>query len=194
MKRIFQKEQILTIPNILSLVRLLLIPAIVLLYCVKHLYAEAVALIIFSGFTDIADGIIARRFGMVSDFGKILDPIADKLTQITVIFCIATRVNAMWLLVGMFIIKEIVMLYMGMIAIKKLDAVSSAKWYGKANTVILYIAMISFILFPEMNNTLVYAVVAVTAVSLVISLALYVRFYYMLFKRNEKDTQTVTQL
>lgn len=194
MKRIFQKEQIFTIPNILSLIRLLIIPAIVFLYCVKHLYAEAVALIIFSGFTDIADGIIARRFGMVSDFGKILDPIADKLTQITVIFCIATRVNAMWLLVSMFILKELVMLYMGMVAIKKLDSVSGAKWYGKANTVILYIAMISFILFPEMNHTLVYAVVAVSAVSLVISLALYVRFYYMLFKRNEKDTQTVTQV
>lgn len=182
MNRILKKEQVITLPNLLSMVRLLLIPVIVYLYCFKKMYSFAVLFILISGITDVADGIIARKFNMVSDFGKILDPIADKLTQITVIFCIATRFYAVRLLVGMFIIKEIIMMAMGMAAIKKLDSVNSAKWYGKANTVILYAAMILFILFPDMPDIVSFALVIISACSLTISLVLYVRFYYRLFK------------
>lgn len=186
MKRILKKDQIFTLPNLLSVVRLLLIPLIVYLYCFKKLYGEAVLFIILSGATDIVDGFIARKYNMVSDFGKILDPIADKLTQITVIFCIATRVSAMWLLVVMFIAKELVMMIMGMAAIKKLDSVNSAKWYGKANTVILYAAMILFIIFPQMPKTFSYTLVITCAVSLVISLSLYIHFYYRLFLKEKE--------
>ena len=80
MKKRFSKKEIYTIPNAMSLFRLCLIPFIVYLYWRQKEYA-AVGLIVLSGATDIADGIVARRFHMVSDFGKILDPIADKLTQ-----------------------------------------------------------------------------------------------------------------
>ena len=73
MQKIFQKNQILTIPNLLSLVRLLLIPLIVWLYVGQNHYLAAAAVIVLSGLTDIADGIIARKFHMVSDFGKILE-------------------------------------------------------------------------------------------------------------------------
>ncbi len=181
MKRIFKKDQIFTLPNLLSIIRLMLIPVIVYLYCFEEQYIAAMAIILISGLTDVVDGIIARNFNMVSDFGKILDPIADKLTQITVIFCIANRITQVWLLVGMFIIKEIVMMLMGMAAIKKLDSVNSAKWYGKANTVILYGAMVLFMLFPEMDTLFSSTVVIACAVSLVLSLGLYIRFYYRLF-------------
>lgn len=192
MKRIFKKDQIFTLPNLLSIIRLMLIPVIVYLYCFEEQYIAAMAIIIISGLTDVVDGIIARKFDMVSDFGKILDPIADKLTQITVIFCIATRVSEVWLLVGMFVIKETVMLIMGMVAIKKLDSVNSAKWYGKANTVILYAAMVLFMIFPEMDNAFSSAVVITCAVSLVLSLGLYIRFYYRLFMdfTHNKEKQT----
>ncbi len=196
MNRLLKKDQIFTLPNLLSIIRLLLIPVIVYLYCFEEQYAAAVAIILISGLTDIVDGIIARSFNMVSDFGKILDPIADKLTQITVIFCIATRRTAVWLLVGMFVIKEIVMLIMGMVAIKKLDSVNSAKWYGKANTVILYAAMVLFMIFPEMDNVFLSAIVIVCAVSLILSLGLYIRFYYRLFLNSaaEDHKQTADNL
>lgn len=81
MHRLMKKEQLLTIPNLLSVVRLLLIPLIVWLYCARQEYELAVLFILLSGATDVVDGFIARRFHMVSDFGKILDPVADKLTQ-----------------------------------------------------------------------------------------------------------------
>lgn len=80
MHRVLRKDQILTIPNLLSIVRLCLIPLIIWLYCVKKDYTLAVIVILISGATDIVDGFIARHFNMVSDFGKILDPVADKLT------------------------------------------------------------------------------------------------------------------
>lgn len=89
MNKILKKDQILTIPNFLSLVRLLLIPLIIWLYCTAEYRMISVAVIILSGLTDIADGIIARKFHMVSDFGKMLDPIADKMTQGAILLCLA---------------------------------------------------------------------------------------------------------
>ena len=70
MHRLFRREQILTIPNLLSLFRLLLIPAIIWLYCEKEDYLAAAIMTVLSGLTDIADGIIARKFHLVSDLGK----------------------------------------------------------------------------------------------------------------------------
>ena len=91
MHRIFRKDQVLTIPNLLSVIRLALIPLIVWLYIGKQEYSAAVAVILISGATDIIDGFIARKFNMVSDLGKILDPVADKLTQATVILCLTVK-------------------------------------------------------------------------------------------------------
>ena len=99
MHRILKKDQILTIPNLLSVIRLLLIPVIIWLYCIKKKYALAVGVIVLSGITDVADGIIARTCHMVSDFGKILDPIADKLTQGAIILCLTVQYPLMWVLI-----------------------------------------------------------------------------------------------
>lgn len=74
MKRFFKKNQILTIPNLLSVVRLALIPVIVWLYSYEKNYYAAIGVILLSGATDIIDGWIARHFNMISDFGKAIDP------------------------------------------------------------------------------------------------------------------------
>lgn len=89
-------KQILTIPNLLSVFRILLIPLIVWLYCGKQDYLLAAWVLLLSGVTDIADGFIARHFHMVSDLGKVLDPIADKLTQTVALVCLLTRFRAVW--------------------------------------------------------------------------------------------------
>ena len=75
------KHKIITIPNILSLFRLLLIPVIMWLYIVRKDPLWTTAVLALSGITDIVDGIVARKCHMVSDFGKAFDPVADKLTQ-----------------------------------------------------------------------------------------------------------------
>ena len=90
----------------------------------------------------------------------------------------------------------VAVLVMGMVAIKKLDSVNSAKWYGKANTVILYAAMVLFIIFPKMDNVISSAIVIVCAVSLVLSLGLYIHFYHRLFINSaaENSKQTADSL
>lgn len=74
MHGLFKKENVLTIPNLLSLFRLLLIPVIVWLYCVRQDYRWTIVALAVSGLSDILDGIIARKFNMVSDLGKIRIP------------------------------------------------------------------------------------------------------------------------
>ena len=177
MHRILKKDQILTIPNLLSLVRLAMIPLIVWLYCQQKNYPAAVAVIALSGLTDIADGIIARKFNMVSDFGKILDPIADKLTQAALILCLTTRYELMIPLIIEFVIREFFMLILGYLVIRKTDTVNSSQWFGKLTTVMLYAVMSVLILFHDIPLWCANVMIALCAVTMLISFILYTRFY-----------------
>lgn len=135
------KQKIFTIPNLLSLVRLLLIPVIVWLYREKEAYYWALAVLILSGVTDAADGIIARRWNLVSDLGKALDPVADKLTQIVTLWCLASRFPYLWLPLLLLLAKEIFTGIMSLYAVKKSGKVKDADWHGKLCTALLYGAM-----------------------------------------------------
>ena len=183
MHRILKRDQILTIPNLLSLVRLALIPLIVWLYCLKQEYIWAVAVVVLSGATDVIDGFIARKYNMISDFGKILDPIADKLTQAALIVCLLKRYDWMlWLLV-LFAAKEIIMGISGLVVIKKKDVVNSSQWFGKLTTVVLYGVMILLFLFPGLPEAFANAMIALCAAVIILSLVKYLLFYKRLFSR-----------
>ena len=136
-----RKQQVFTVPNLLSFLRLLLIPVIVWFYCGKEDYGMALAVLILSGVTDVADGIIARKFNLVSDFGKALDPIADKLTQIATMGCLLSRFSYMWLPLGILVVKELFTGAMSLYAVKKSGQVKGADWHGKLCTVLLYAVM-----------------------------------------------------
>ena len=101
------QKKIITIPNILSFIRLCLIPIIVWLFIGKQDYLLAGIFVLISGLTDMVDGWIARTFNMISDFGKVLDPIADKSTQAVVVLLLSTRYPLMWISFSIGIIKEI---------------------------------------------------------------------------------------
>ncbi len=188
MNRIFKKEQIMTIPNLLSTIRLLMIPLIVWLYIGLDNYPAAAGVIIASGITDIADGFIARKFHMVSDFGKILDPIADKATQGTMLLCLMSRYRWMIALIVLFVGKEICMALLGYLAIKKKDSVNSAKWHGKLNTAFLYAVMMALILFPNIPLGVANGLIFLCGCFMIVSLTLYVRFYVHVLKQNDTDT------
>ena len=136
------KHKIITIPNILSLFRLLLIPVIMWLYIVRKDPLWTTAALILSGITDIVDGIIARKCHMVSDFGKAFDPVADKLTQIAMLFCLVSRFKWMLLPLCVMVIKEVTAGILGLLVIRKTGKVDGAVWHGKATTVSLYSMMI----------------------------------------------------
>ena len=185
MHRVFRKNQILTIPNLLSVVRLLLIPVILWLYIGMENNYAAIAVIALSGLTDIVDGRVARKFNMVSDFGKILDPIADKLTQASLILCLTVTYNWMKWLIVLFCVKECAMLTMGYLAIRKRDSVNSAQWHGKLSTALLYGTMCLLILFPGLPLPVVNTLILICAIVIVMSLVLYTRFYIRLFRSDE---------
>jgi len=136
------KHKIITIPNILSLFRLLLIPVIMWLYTVRKDPLWTTIILALSGITDIMDGIIARKCHMVSDFGKAFDPCADKLTQIAMLFCLVTKFKWMLLPLCVMVIKEITAGILGLLVIRKTGNVYGAVWHGKATTVFLYSMMI----------------------------------------------------
>ncbi len=136
------QKKILTIPNILSFFRLCLIPVIVWLYVGKQDYLWTLLILTLSGITDMVDGIIARKFNMISDFGKAFDPVADKLTQMAMLFCLVSRFKYMIIPFILLVVKEVTTGITALISIKRTGTVKGAVWHGKLTTVSLY-AMIA---------------------------------------------------
>ena len=140
------KKDIFSIPNILSFVRILLIPIFVWLYVTAGTSGEyylAAAVVVASGITDFLDGQIARRCNMITEFGKFLDPLADKLTQGTLFLCIAINYPLMWILLAIWLLKDGFMAIMGLVLLKtKQTKLDGARWYGKVCTAIIYIAVL----------------------------------------------------
>lgn len=137
-----KKNQIFTIPNLLSLLRLAMIPLLLWLYLEKEAYLWTAAVMVLSGATDIIDGIIARKYDMVSDFGKALDPIADKLTQIAMLYCLGTTFPEIQILLVLLVVKEVITGIMSLVSIGKTRKVEGAQWHGKVTTVMLYAMII----------------------------------------------------
>ncbi len=181
-----QKKDILTIPNLLSLFRLALIPAIVILYVNEHQYIS-VALIVLSALTDIVDGWIARRFHMISDFGKFLDPVADKLTQVAMLSCLVIRYPWAILLVALLVVKDLFQFIYGLIVLKKTNTMNSAKWFGKVNTVVLYASMILLFLHTDFPYALAQILLSVCALTMLCSMILYARFFHWIIKQAEAN-------
>lgn len=162
-----------SVPNLISYLRLLLIPVIVWAYCEKGsglLTAIAVAL---SAFTDVLDGKIARRFNMVTDIGKVLDPIADKLTQAAVMYCLLTEYELMLSAFIVLIVKEIFMAVTAIIETKYSAKINSALWYGKACTAILYAVMLILLFFTNIPLWLANTLIVISIAAMLISTVLY---------------------
>lgn len=171
------RHKIITLPNLLSLFRLLLIPVILWLYVKRQAYGWTTAVLALSGITDIADGIIARRFGMVSDLGKALDPVADKLTQMAVLLCLVTRFPRMLLPLILLVVKETTFGIVGLWMIRKTGQVNSARWHGKAVTVCLYATMLLHLLWGSIPGTLSGVLIGICSALLIFSAVLYADAY-----------------
>ena len=167
------QHRIVTIPNALSLLRLLMIPLFVWLYVGKHDYLGTTIVLILSGITDTLDGIIARHFHMVSDVGKALDPIADKLTQIAMLSCLVTRFPRVLLPLGIMIVKEVTDGIMGLIILRKSGEVHSADWHGKVTTALLYATMILHVIWFDIPQALSDSLILLCTAMMTLSFVLY---------------------
>ncbi len=130
---------------------------------------------IISGLTDIIDGFIARKFDMISDFGKAFDPVADKLTQIAMMFCLVTRFPLMLIPLVILTVKEVLAAIMNMITLKKAGYVVSAVWHGKLNTVLIYATMFIHIVWFNIPSTVSNVLIIVCIVMMLISSFLYTK-------------------
>ena len=175
------KKEILTIPNILSLFRLVLIPVYVILYLNAHEntdYYTAAGILAVSCLTDLVDGKIARHFNMISTVGKILDPLADKATQFTLIICLALKYRVLWNIVILFVVKESFQLIAGSINLKKGRMLKGALLSGKICTTVLFISLILMVMIPNLSEKTVGWIALADACFMLISLGNYLFTYF----------------
>ncbi len=167
------QNKILTIPNLLSLFRLLLVPV----FCWTYLGLEndplTVVFLLLSGLTDIVDGWIARHFNMTSDLGKVLDPVADKLTQAAMLLCLLLTFPKLSVLFALLALKEISDGVTGLLVIKKTGKVLGAEWHGKLSTVLLYLTLVVHVLWREIPHRISLLLLVACSVVLVLSMVLY---------------------
>ena len=175
------KKDILTIPNLLSLFRLVLIPVYIVIYLNADTNADyyiAAGILAVSCLTDLIDGKIARHFNMISNTGRILDPLADKATQFTLIVCLTIKHPILLALVCLFVVKESFQLIAGFMILRKGKILSGALLSGKISTTVLFISLILMVMIPDIGDTAIYVLTAIDCICLLISFIGYARLYY----------------
>lgn len=180
MSKINWKKEIFTIPNLLSLFRLILVPLYVTIYLsAQDLtdYYIAAAILAVSCLTDLVDGQIARHFNMISTVGKVLDPLADKVTQFTLILCLAIRHAVLWILVGLIFVKEIFQLLAGVFMYRKGKMLKGAQFTGKICTTVLFVSLIVMVMLPNLSNTVINWIALVDGIFLLVAFIDYAIVY-----------------
>ncbi|MBO5197177.1 MAG: CDP-alcohol phosphatidyltransferase family protein [Lachnospiraceae bacterium] len=188
-----KKKDLLTIPNILCYFRLILIPVFVVLYLradspADYYLAAAAALI--ASLTDLFDGKIARKYNQITEFGKFIDPLADKLMQGAMLLVLLIRVKWMWLLVTFFVVKEGFMGIAGFLMLQKGKKLDGAKYIGKVCTTVLYSVMFILICFPSLitNYTaVVNGMLLLCAIFMMLSFVSYVMTYIHMYKEFKEE-------
>ena len=201
-------RDITKLSNILTVIRIMLIPLFIIIFLwangnielnLKHFnkqngYIIAAAIMILSGLTDMADGLIARKFNMITDLGKVIDPFADKLTQAAVVVCLIFRYGDIWILIAalfaLIFIKEILMLIMGVMFLRKGQDLGGARWYGKLATIIFYFQVIVLIGAPVLSNLTAVIMFCIMIAATLMSFIMYMREYYRLKMQRDTDGQT----
>lgn len=188
----FSKKDLWSIPNILCYIRFLLIPVFVITYIrADHprQYIQAAAVVFLSGLTDFFDGFIARRFDMVTELGKIIDPLADKLTQASLIFVLVVKIKWMFLLLILFVIMQLFLLIAGLVMLRKGTKLNGAKWFGKVSTTVFYATMLVLVAVPALNIRITNILMLVCGAFLLLSFLLYINEYILMYHSLKKTKE-----
>lgn len=186
----FKREDFYSLPNILTYIRILLVPLFIVLYLNAETWKDhawVTFIVMLSAGTDIIDGYIARKWQMITDWGKIIDPIADKLMQGAMMICITIHYHWVLILILVYAIKEFVSLALSGYLFKKGKNIEGAKWYGKLCTVVLYAVMLAFIIIPSIPPQVCGIMIGVSATFMVIAFAMYMNEYITLYAELKKE-------
>lgn len=149
--RIFEKKNI---PNILSVFRIMLVPLFVWLFLGKEKQILAIFVFLIAGATDVIDGILARRYGWITDIGKVLDPLADKCMQVAALICLGISGLVNWWIVAVLTLKELLLLAGASRLLRRDRVYVQSSWYGKAGTVAFYIVVVLLVSLKSMSDFL----------------------------------------
>lgn len=175
------RRELITIPNLLSLFRILLIPVYISVYLnasEPRDYFLAGSILALSCMTDMADGIIARNFHLITNVGKLLDPLADKLTQLALMLSLSARYPILYPVLGLFLAKELFQCIALVVFAQKGKVLSGALWAGKFCTSVLFISLILLVLFPELPGNAVLLLTVIDAGFLLYSFGSYLLAYF----------------
>lgn len=167
------------IPNILTILRFVLIPFILYFLSIDN-YVLTFVFLTLSGITDVLDGFIARKFNFITDFGKLIDPLADKATQLLTLGALVLKnIIPLWIL-GLLVLKEFVMIAGASFLYGK-ELVVSSKWYGKLATVLIYVAIVCSLVIKQFSlpfkfDTYIYYL---AIISTIFSLIMYIKAFFM---------------
>ncbi len=195
MKFKFEVGDLFKLPNILCYFRILMVPLFLYIYFTASEpgdYYLATGVVMVSGLTDFLDGQIARRCNMITDLGKIIDPVADKLMQLAMLVALTIRIKYMYLLVIYLLIKESATAATGFFVLRcKQRRLNGAKWYGKVCTTLLYISMLVLVAFPDLDINIQNILLIVCAAGLTLAFVMYMRLYMIMVAdanagRNDK--------
>ena len=175
------RKDLLTVPNFLSIFRLLLIPVYIRMYCsavtpLDHYLAGSV--LGLSCLTDLADGKIARKYKMISNAGKLLDPLADKLTQLALIVSLSGVHRILYPVLILFLIKESFQTVTMLLFLQKGKVLPGALYSGKLCTTVLFVSLTVLVLFPNLSPSLVTVFVLADGMFLLYSFACYIQAYF----------------
>lgn len=175
------KKEVFTIPNLLSLFRLVLIPVYVHIYLnakVEQDYLLAGIILAVSCLTDAVDGKLARHLNQISNLGKLLDPVADKFTQLAITMCLSTRYPVLLKVLVLFLIKEFFQLFAMVMNLCKGKMLDGALMAGKVCTTVLFTSLILMVLMPNLGVMWVDIIATVDCVFLAVAFLQYIRAYF----------------
>ncbi len=174
------------IPNILSVIRLLMIPVFVYVFLsdINDKTIIAFGIFVLAWLTDALDGYLARKYNWITDLGKILDPIADKLMQLVAVICLVIVKRLSVFVISVVFFKELIMAIGAIIVTKKKKSVAASRWYGKLTTILLFVAFAILIVIEVPNNTLVVAMNSVIVIAELFALIMYALYFINIFREK----------
>ncbi len=174
-----------SIPNAISIFRIVLIPIFAYFYLKgvaqedTELLFRAVVVLGISGLTDMFDGLIARKFNQITEIGKFLDPLADKLTQFAVLLCLSVEYAELMLLALICFIKEVLQLIGFFVLYSKIgsNGLEGSKWFGRISTFVFYSSMLLIVFWVNMPIWLYFLLVIIVGALMLFSFYRYFAIY-----------------
>ena len=179
----------MNLPNYLSLFRLCLVPVFVLVYFSGARHANLFAALVFAiaAFSDFLDGHIARKYGLTTTLGKILDPLGDKLMTFAVLICITIdQVIPLWALL-VFFTKELLMALGGLVLYKRISDMPPSNYFGKCSTVVFFAVCVILMIFTGIPPVWATVMISIAIAVMIVAFISYLLSFIAILRGRKEE-------